>query len=144
MENVLEIIVQIWSVLSILWLVSFLFRTKTKISDGGSFESGKNVNIKKNWDGNYDFSSTPIYSYTGPIYDIKYSKLGVIFRGVGSGGIASAILFLGKDFLTEIACLCSLGMIDVRENDMIVYGCIIGIAALVTIMSIAINILDSY
>ncbi|MBQ3545903.1 MAG: hypothetical protein IJA34_13125 [Lachnospiraceae bacterium] len=128
MDNILYTIICVWSFFSVFWLISFLsfFRKKTKISDGG--ECGRNIRIEKKWDGSYDVSSTS--NYSGPIYEVEYNALGIFFKGIGTGGIACIILLLLKDYITELTCMCTLGMIDVRENQVVVYGCILGIATI--------------
>lgn len=105
------------------------------ISKGGArYESGKNIDIKRNYSGNYDAKVTPIYDYTESLYYIEYSKIGYVFKAIGTGGLTCAILYTLKDVLVEIACMCSLGLIDLRDEYLTIYCCVIVISLLRTVV----------
>lgn len=135
MENIIISFVSIMPFGTIGIFLAFLFRkTKTYTWSGTNEVVGYKTELKYKGAGNFEGKSSMVRDSGGAITCVYYSGIGVFLKTVGYIGGVSLILTLIEPYVSELLCMCSIGIIDVRDNKFTTSICILIISIIIGII----------
>lgn len=135
--GIARFVAAVWPWLTFLWPLSKckMFSTTRIWHYEGGHHTGYKTTFRENLSGEIIAETHRTYSTGGDYKQRTYTDAGIWVYAVGIGGLYAAIFTFLSPYLVDIACLCSLGFIDLRDDPTGVAYCICGISIVAMLLA---------